>query len=81
MKQPVPTKANNTKKIIGIEDPYFGSNVNAWNERVHPDDRAQYFTDFQNHLKGLVPVYENEHRVRCEDGAYKWIRDRGQIVE
>jgi len=70
-----------SKKIIGVTDPTFGSHMDAWNERVHPDDREGYLSDFQNHLKGLVPMYENEHRVRCEDGSYKWIRDRGKIVE
>ncbi|WP_051209802.1 sensor histidine kinase [Gelidibacter mesophilus] len=70
-----------SKKIIGVSDPFFGSAVNAWNERVHPDDQEVYYKDFQDHLKGLKPMYENEHRVRCEDGTYRWIRDRGKIVE
>lgn len=68
-------------RIIGVTDPSFGSHIDAWNDRVHPEDRERYFRDFQDHLKGLVPMYENEHRVRCEDGSYKWIRDRGKIVE
>ncbi|WP_299391549.1 PAS domain-containing protein [uncultured Gelidibacter sp.] len=70
-----------SKKIIGVTDPLFGSNVDAWNERVHPEDRLRYFSNFQDHLTGKVEMYENEHRVRCEDGSYKWIRDRGKIVE
>ncbi|WP_235982400.1 PAS domain-containing protein [Gelidibacter maritimus] len=70
-----------SKKILGVSDPDFGKNVNAWNDRVHPDDKKDYLKDFQDHLKGLKPMYENEHRVRCEDGSYKWIRDRGKIVE
>lgn len=70
-----------SKQIIGVTDPLFGSDTFAWNSRVHPDDRATYFKDFQDHLKGLKPMYENEHRVRCEDGTYKWIRDRGKVVE
>ncbi|MBO3097709.1 sensor histidine kinase [Gelidibacter pelagius] len=70
-----------SKKILGVSDPFFGNDVNAWNNRVHPEDKEKYLQDFQNHLKGLKPMYENEHRVRCEDGSYKWIRDRGKIVE
>lgn len=69
-----------SKQILGITDPSFGSDIYAWNDRVHPEDRAQYFKNFQDHLKGLTPMYENEHRVRCEDGTYKWVRDRGKIV-
>lgn len=70
-----------SKKIIGVSDPSFGLDTFAWNDRVHPEDRALYFKNFQDHLKGLTAMYENEHRVRCEDGSYKWIRDRGKIVE
>jgi PAS domain S-box-containing protein len=70
-----------SKKIIGVSDPSFGSDPYAWNDRVHTEDRALYFKNFQDHLKGLTEMYENEHRVRCEDGSYKWIRDKGQIVE
>lgn len=70
-----------SKKILGVSDPFFGNDVNAWNNRVHPEDKEKYFQDFQDHLKGLKPMYENEHRVLCDDGSYKWIRDRGRIVE
>lgn len=70
-----------SKKILGVSDPFFGADVNAWNERVHPEDRESYLNDFQDHINGQKPIYENEHRVRCDDGSYKWIRDRGRIVE
>lgn len=70
-----------SKKILGVSDPFFGNDVNAWNNRVHPEDKEKYFQDFQDHLKGLKPMYENEHRVLCDDCSYKWIRDRGRIVE
>lgn len=70
-----------SKKIIGVTDPCFGNDPQDWNKRVHPDDREKYFQDFRNHLNGLTAMYENQHRIRCEDGSYKWIRDRGKIVE
>ena len=70
-----------SKKIIGVTDSHFGTDPHSWNDRVHPQDKAKYFQDFQKHLKGLTPMYENEHRIKCEDGTYKWIRDKGKIVE
>lgn len=70
-----------SKKILGVSDPFFGADVDSWNSRVHPEDKPKYYKDFQDHLKGLKTMYENEHRIRCEDGTYKWIRDRGRIVE
>ena len=71
-----------SKEIIGFEnDTTFGDNPHDWNNRVHPEDKQKYFQDFQDHLNGLVPIYQNEHRVLCKDGNYKWISDKGKIVE
>ena len=74
--------SESSKRIIGFEnDKTFGNNINDWNDRVHPDDREKYFQDYQDHINGLKPLYENEHRVKCKDGTYKWILDKGQIIE
>ncbi|WP_055443153.1 sensor histidine kinase [Lacinutrix himadriensis] len=74
--------SNESKKLIGFENVAdFGSNINDWNDRVHPEDTDKYFKDFRNHLNGLNPLYENEHRIKCINGNYKWILDRGKIVE
>ena len=70
-----------SKKIIGVSEVFLRADSDYWNKRVHPDDRMKYYQDFQDHLKGLKPMYENEHRVLCENGTYKWILDRGKIVE
>lgn len=32
-------------------------------------------------MEGKVKSYQNEHRVLCKDGSYKWILDRGIIVK
>ncbi len=74
--------SESSKRIIGFEnDNTFGNNIDDWNDRVHPDDREKYFQDYQDHINGLKPIYENEHRVKCKDGSYKWILDKGQIIE
>lgn len=70
-----------SKKILGISDSSFRADAESWKNRVHPEDKKQYYQDFRNHLEGVTPMYYNEHRVLCEDGSYKWIRDRGKIVE
>ena len=70
-----------SKAIIGFYEEEFGSNPNDWNDRVHPDDKDKYFKDFQDHLNGFTEIYENEHRILCKDGNYKWILDKGKIIE
>lgn len=74
--------SSESKKMIGLEDDdNFGKNPDDWNNRVHPDDRKKYFQDFQDHLNGLKPYYENIHRVLCKNGSYKWIKDIGKITD
>lgn len=73
--------SNGSKKILGINDDSFGQNPNDWNDRVHKDDRKKYYSDFKDHVTNQTDMYENEHRIRCENGNYKWIRDRGKVIE
>ncbi|WP_159783707.1 PAS domain-containing sensor histidine kinase [Sodalinema gerasimenkoae] len=52
-----------------------------WENRLHPDDRDMAHQDMARYLKGETPYYQSEHRLRCEDGTYKWILSRGQVIE
>ncbi len=69
------------KRMLGYEDDEIGSSLLEWESRVHPDDLAGALDDLQAHFRGETPAYVNEHRMRCKDGTYKWILDRGCIVE
>ena len=70
-----------SKKIIGFNTDEFGSNPDDWNDRVHPDDKQKYLKDFEDHLNGFTDVYKNEHRILCKDNTYKWVLDKGKIIE
>ncbi|WP_158306398.1 PAS domain-containing sensor histidine kinase [Lacinutrix sp. 5H-3-7-4] len=70
-----------SKALIGLENDHtFGNNIDDWNNRVHKDDKETYFSDYKNHIEGKTKMYVNKHRIRCEDGSYKWILDQGQII-
>lgn len=49
--------------------------------KVHPEDRKEYLSDIDSHLIGKTPIYENLHRVKGKNGNYKWILDRGKVIE
>jgi PAS domain S-box-containing protein len=67
--------------MFGYEEHEIGNTLDEWDRRVHPDDKEQCYADLKRHLSGETPFYENEHRVLCKDGTYKWILDRGKIIE
>jgi PAS domain S-box-containing protein len=69
------------KEMLGFTEDEIGSGLDEWSKRVHPDDLERTMADVQAHLEGKTAHYVNEHRVRCKDGSYKWILDRGLVVE
>lgn len=66
-------------EINGNESSNFGTPEN-WDELVHPEDRELYFKNIQLHFEGKTVHYETCHRVLC-NGKYKWILDKGKVVE
>jgi diguanylate cyclase (GGDEF)-like protein/PAS domain S-box-containing protein len=73
--------SNQWKAMLGYEPHEIGNTLDEWDSRVHPDDKARCYKDLDRHFRGETPVYQNEHRVRCKDGRYKWILDRGKVIE
>jgi PAS domain S-box-containing protein len=69
------------KSMLGFENHEIGDTLDEWDSRVHPDDREFVYAALNRHLAGETPVYISEHRVRCKDGSYNWILDRGKVIE
>ncbi len=55
--------------------------VEWWDNRTHPDDLPQAQQVWTDHLSGKTPFYECEYRLRTRSGEWRWILDRGNIVE
>ncbi len=68
------------KAMLGFDEHEIGDTLDEWDKRVHPDDRDRVHAEINRHFAGKTPVYVSEHRIRCKDGTYKWILDRGKIV-
>jgi diguanylate cyclase (GGDEF)-like protein/PAS domain S-box-containing protein len=48
-----------------------------WIDRVHPDDVAGLKEALKAHVSGTTEHFQHEHRVRHEDGTYRWFLCRG----
>lgn len=69
------------KAMLGFSGDEIANSITEWDKRVHPDDRAAAYEDLDRHISGEVPVYMNIHRLKCKDGTYKWILDRGKVMQ
>ncbi len=52
-----------------------------WFSRIHPEDQAVVQRLIDEHLDGRSQSLELKYRIRCANGAWKWIMDRGRVVE
>ncbi|MBL7965791.1 MAG: PAS domain S-box protein [Prolixibacteraceae bacterium] len=69
------------KAMLGYSVSEIGNQLDEWERRVYPDDLSGCIADLNKHFNGETDVYMNEHRMLCKDGTYKWILDRGKVVE
>ena len=65
------------KEMLGFADHEIPDRLEAWVERVHPDDRERVLATLKSYLAGRSPAYELEHRLLHKDGTYRWICARG----
>ncbi|HOZ62827.1 MAG TPA: EAL domain-containing protein [Burkholderiaceae bacterium] len=68
------------KEMYGYSADKIWRRSDEFRDIVHPDDMEQLIRDQQAHFEGHMPVYRNEHRVRCSDGSWKWVLSRGMVI-
>ena len=68
------------KAMLGYKEHELGSRPDEWFKRVHPEDIERVQSEIMSHLLGLSTQFQSEHRVRREDGSYRWMLSRGLAV-
>jgi diguanylate cyclase (GGDEF)-like protein/PAS domain S-box-containing protein len=48
-----------------------------WMERIHPEDQEAVQEAMRAHLDSRSPRFESEHRLRHQDGSWRWVLARG----
>jgi len=67
------------KGFIGYKDDEFPNSLEAWDERVLPEDLPRLKASARDHFEGRKPLHEVEYRIRHKDGSIRWIHSRGKI--
>jgi diguanylate cyclase (GGDEF)-like protein/PAS domain S-box-containing protein len=65
------------KALRGYTEDEVSDHESEWSAGIHPDDAPRVFARLQEHFTGQSPVFAEEYRIRCKDGSWKWIYDRG----
>ncbi len=68
-------------EMLGYSLEEIEPHVRTWKKLVHPDDMPGVMEVLNANLEGKAPFYENEHRLLTKSGEWKWILDRGKVIE
>ena len=69
------------KNMLGYQDHEIGNKQSEFESRVHPDDIDRLWSAVNAHFKNKTKEYDCEVRFRCKDGSYKWILDKGRVIQ
>lgn len=68
-------------KMLGFTLDEVGSSLDFFESRIHPDDLPKLLKAFEEHVRGERDLLDCEIRVRAKDGTWRWILDRGRVIE
>ena len=65
------------KALRGFSNYEVSDAEEEWISGIHPDDKSRVLAAVQSHFEGKTPIFCEEYQIRCKDGSWKWILDRG----
>jgi diguanylate cyclase (GGDEF)-like protein/PAS domain S-box-containing protein len=67
-------------KLLGYDSDEFHSNLQKWQDNLHPDDHDAVMAAYQNGLN-QGNVFSMEYRRRTKDGNWLWLNSTAEIFE
>ncbi|MEZ6060841.1 MAG: PAS domain S-box protein [Planctomycetaceae bacterium] len=70
------------RELLGFNpagDPAFPDTLEAFDRRLHPEDKAGVWNRIRQHFEERLP-YDHEFRMRLKNGSYRWFRSRADTV-
>ncbi|MGQ0555655.1 MAG: response regulator [Nitrospiraceae bacterium] len=67
------------KELFGYTQDEVGDSFEEWCALIHSDDRSNAQAALQQLVQGGNPLCATAYRMRCKNGAYKWISAQGKI--
>ncbi|MGH8136811.1 MAG: PAS domain-containing protein [Steroidobacteraceae bacterium] len=55
--------------------------VVRWDANIHPEDLTGTARRFSDHVAGKADYYDAEYRIRDRKGRWRWLFERGRVVE
>lgn len=68
-------------EVLGYDKEELVPDVSSWAKLIHPKDQPSVEKVLNDHLEGKTDYYETEHRLKTKNNEWKWVLDRGKVVE
>ncbi|MCB8924148.1 MAG: PAS domain S-box protein [Ardenticatenaceae bacterium] len=68
-------------EMLGYSLDELAPHVSTWESLIHPEDKPATWETLKAHLDGRTNSYETIHRMRTKAGNWKWILDRGRVLQ
>ncbi|MFX1439790.1 MAG: PAS domain S-box protein, partial [Promethearchaeota archaeon] len=68
-------------RILGYDVKEMGTRYGDWESLIHPDDLESLEARWLKHVEDRSIPYVSEHRMRTKSGEYKWVMERGSVLE
>lgn len=66
--------------ILGYDLQEIGNTVEAWLQRIHPEDINRVKTEINNYIQQNKGKIETEYRLLHKDGKYRWVLSRAIAI-
>ena len=67
--------------MLGYAPHDIGHTQADWNRLIHPEDVAAVEAAYLAHADDSRQLYRAVYRARAADGSWRWIEERGRVVE
>ncbi|PKL39784.1 MAG: hypothetical protein CVV44_06060 [Spirochaetae bacterium HGW-Spirochaetae-1] len=67
--------------MLGYEADEYETSYDTWKSLLHPDDVSQAEEEVHKTISSRNLPYNIEFRMKTKDNQWKWILDRGKVVE
>ena len=68
-------------ELIGYSKEELQHDRHPWDSLIHKNDIDKTKNAFDSHIQGKSDFYEHEHRLKHKSGDWRWVHDRGRILE
>ncbi|MBX9870002.1 MAG: PAS domain-containing protein, partial [Burkholderiaceae bacterium] len=72
--------SSNIQNLLGYPAGEWGTHIDEWFSRIHADDVKSAMQAMRACVDGRSAQFQDEYRMLCSDGSWKWVRARGVVL-